>query len=99
MDSKFSQRIRDVLTYSREEAVRLGNETVGTEHVFLGLLRDGEGIAIDILISMGVNLTEIRKAIEKRIKASDALKMTEADNLPLTRHVERVLKLVYLEAR
>ncbi|MBI5540916.1 MAG: ATP-dependent Clp protease ATP-binding subunit [Bacteroidia bacterium] len=99
MDSKFSQRIKDVLSYSREEAVRLGNDVVGTEHVFLGLLRDGEGVAIDILVSMGVNLTDIRNAIEKRIKASDALKMTEADNLPLTKHVERVLKLVYLEAK
>jgi ATP-dependent Clp protease ATP-binding subunit ClpC len=99
MDSKFSQRIKDVLSYSREEAVRLGNDVVGTEHVFLGLLRDGEGIAIDILVSMGVNLTDIRNSIEKRIKASDALKMTEADNLPLTKHVERVLKLVYLEAK
>jgi len=99
MDAKFSQRIKDVLAYSREEAVRLGNETVGTEHLFLGLLRDGEGMAIDILISMGVNLTEIRKLIEKKIKANDALKMSEADNLPLTKHVERVLKLVYLEAK
>ncbi len=99
MDAKFSQRINDVLNYSREEAVRLGNEVVGTEHLFLGLLRDGEGIAIDILISLGVNLTEIRKAIEKKIKANDALKMSEVDNLPLTKHVERVLKLVYLEAK
>ena len=99
MDSKFSQRIKDVLAYSREEAVRLGNETVGTEHLFLGMLRDGEGMAIDILTSMGVNLTEVRKSIEKRIKASDALKMSEVDNLPLTKHVERVLKLIYLEAK
>ncbi len=99
MDSKFSQRINDVLNYSREEAVRLGNEVVGTEHLFLGLLRDGEGVAIDILISLNVNLTEIRKAIEKKIRANDALKMSEVDNLPLTKHVERVLKLVYLEAK
>ncbi len=99
MDSKFSQRIKDVLAYSREEAVRLGNETVGTEHLFLGMLRDGEGMAIEILTSMGVNLTDIRKSIEKRIKASDALKMSEVDNLPLTKHVERVLKLIYLEAK
>jgi len=99
MDSKYSQRINDVLNYSREEAVRLGNEVVGTEHLFLGLLREGEGIAIDILISLGVNLTEIRKLIEKKIKAKDALKMSEVDNLPLTKHVERVLKLVYLEAK
>ena len=76
MDSKFSERIKEVVAYSREEAVRLGNETVGTDHVFLELLRDCECMAIDILISMGVNLTEIRKLIEKRIKASDALKMS-----------------------
>ena len=47
MDAKFSQRIRDVLSYSKEEAVRLGNNHLGVEHLFLGILRDGEGLAID----------------------------------------------------
>jgi ATP-dependent Clp protease ATP-binding subunit ClpC len=49
MDSKFSPKIKEVLSYSREEAIRLGNEYIGTEHIFLGILRDGEGVAIDIL--------------------------------------------------
>ena len=49
MDSKFSPRIKDVLSYSREEAIRLGNDHIGTEHIFLGIIRDGEGIAIDVM--------------------------------------------------
>ena len=55
MDAKFSQRIKDVLSYSKEEAIRLGNTHIGTEHLFLGILRDGEGLAIDVLVSLGAN--------------------------------------------
>ena len=73
MDSQFSPRIKDVLTYSREEAIRLGNEQIGPEHIFLGILRDGEGIAIDILTNLGVNLTEIKKAIEDSLRTESEI--------------------------
>ncbi|RUT79802.1 ATP-dependent Clp protease ATP-binding subunit [Ancylomarina longa] len=98
MDSKFSPRIKDVLSYSKEEAERLGNTAIGTEHLFLGILREGEGIAVDILISLGVDLYDIRKSIEKQLK-SDSISELDQENIPLQRSAERVLKLIYLEAK
>ena len=68
MDSQFSPRIKDVLSYSREEAIRLGNESIGLEHIFLGILRDGEGVAIEILTNLSVNLSEIKQSIEEKAK-------------------------------
>ena len=63
MDAKFSQRIKDVLSYSKEEAIRLGNHEIAPEHLLLGILREGEGVAIDILVSLGVNLYQLKKDI------------------------------------
>ena len=68
MDSKFSPKIRDVLSYSREEAIRMGNDFIGTEHIFLGILRDGEGVAMDILSNLGIDINELKKTIETEIK-------------------------------
>ncbi len=99
MDSKFSQRIKDVLSYSKEEAIRLGNPHIGTEHLFLGILRDGEGIAIDILLNMGVDLYSLRKTIEERIRPKTRITLNDADNIPLLKSAEKVLKIVYLEAK
>ncbi len=99
MDAKFSQRIRDVLSYSKEEAIKLGNSHLGVEHLFLGILRDGEGIAIDLLMMLGVDLYEIKKAIEKNLKKEEYLNLKETDKLPLLKNTEKVLKIIYLEAR
>jgi ATP-dependent Clp protease ATP-binding subunit ClpC len=99
MDAKFSQRIKDVLTYSKEEAIRLGNREIGPEHLFLGILREGEGVAINVLISLRVNLYELRKDIEATLAPAGPVKVTETDNIPLLKSSERVLKLVYLEAK
>ncbi len=99
MDAKFSQRIRDVLTYSKEEAIRLGNEHLSVEHLFLGILRDGEGVAIDLLLLLGVELYEIKRIIENNLKKDTALKIEDSENLPLLKSTERVLKLIYLEAK
>jgi ATP-dependent Clp protease ATP-binding subunit ClpC len=99
MDSKFSQRIKDVLTYSKEEAIRLGNTEIAPEHIFLGILREGEGIAIDVLISLGANLYDLRKEIEAEISPAGPVKITSTDNIPLLKSSERILKLVYLEAK
>ncbi len=99
MDAKFSQRIKDVLTYSKEEAIRLGNREIGPEHLFLGILREGEGVAINVLISLRVNLYELRKDIEATLAPAGPVKVTESDNIPLLKSSERILKLVYLEAK
>jgi ATP-dependent Clp protease ATP-binding subunit ClpC len=99
MDAKFSQKVKDVLSYSREEAIRLGNTNIGTEHLFLGIVRDGEGIAIDVLAGLGINLHETRKVIEDHIRNEKPASLAELENLPLLKTAERVLKLVYLEAR
>ena len=99
MDAKFSQRIRDVLSYSKEEAVRLGNTHLGIEHLFLGILRDGEGIAIDVLLLMGAELYDLKKGIEDFVRKGEIPHITDIDNLPLLKGTERILKLIYLEAR
>jgi len=64
MEAKFSQRVKDVLIFSREEAVRLGNDYIGLEHLLLGIIREGEGLAIKILNTLGVDLNEVRRKIE-----------------------------------
>ena len=97
MDSQFSPRIKDVLTYSREEAIRLGNEQIGLEHIFLGILREGEGIAIDILTNLGVNLSEIKEAIETSLRTDNII--DPQASVQLLKSAEKALKLVYLEAR
>ena len=67
MDSQFSPRIKDIIGYSREEAIRLGNDYIGQEHLILGILSDGEGIATDVLEQLGLNLAEIKRLIEKKV--------------------------------
>lgn len=98
MEAKFSQRVKDVLTYSREESLRLGNDYIGVEHLLLGIIREGEGMAIQILNLLNVDIKEVRKLIENAIGVSvkrDKL----AENLPLVKQAERALKLTYLEAK
>lgn len=97
MDSKFSPKIKDVLSYSREEAIRLGNDYIGLEHIFLGILRDGEGVAIDLLNNMGIDLFDLKKDVEKEIKENKALEPTAS--IQLLKEAEKSLKIVYLEAR
>ena len=98
MEAKFSQRVKDVLTYSREEALRLGNNYIGLEHLLLGILREGEGLAVKLLMDFGINLEELRQSIEKSIAGrNDRQEMPE--NLPLLRQAERALKITYLEAK
>jgi ATP-dependent Clp protease ATP-binding subunit ClpC len=99
MDAQFSQRIKDVLGYSKEEAVRLGNSHISVEHLFLGILRDGEGLAIDVLVVLGVELYDLRMAIEKSIRNEQPSTATDPDSLPLLKSAERILKLTHLEAR
>ena len=99
MDSKFSKRIKDVLSFSREEAIRLGNDYIGTEHIFLGLLREGEGIGVDTLMQLGVDLPDVKSTLEARIRPSNPDYDALPENLPLLKPAERALKLIYLEAK
>jgi ATP-dependent Clp protease ATP-binding subunit ClpC len=98
MEAKFSQRVKDVISFSREEAIRLGNDYIGPEHLLLGILREGEGMAVQIMMYFGIDLTEMRQSIERMV-ASPGEPVRRAENLPLVRQAERALKITYLEAR
>jgi ATP-dependent Clp protease ATP-binding subunit ClpC len=99
MDSQFSQRVRDILGYSKEEAIRLGNSHISPEHLFLGILRDGEGVAVEILINQGIDLMVLKGSLEKSIKVESPVSVADNEVIPLLRSTERILKLVYLEAK
>lgn len=98
MEAKFSQRVRDVLSFSREEAIKLGNESIGIEHLFLGILREGKGIAFHLMAEMGMDLIKIKKLIEKSIK-KEGRSAPSQEGIPFVRQAERTIKLTYLEAR
>lgn len=98
MNFNFSNKVNDILSYSREEAVRLGNDVIMVDHLFLGILRDGESDAIDVLKSLSLNLIEIRNKIENYLKKDRPLLLSESDQLPLSKAASRILKLVDLEA-
>ncbi len=97
MKNNFSHRVQMVIQYSREEALRLGHDYIGSEHLLLGLIREGEGIAIEILKNLGCDLDEIKKSIEDATKTSGGT-MT-IGNLPLTKRAEKILKMTYIEAK
>ncbi|MFM1931920.1 MAG: hypothetical protein RL226_1223, partial [Bacteroidota bacterium] len=98
MEARFSPRVKDVISYSREEALRLGHDYMGVEHLLLGIIREGEGMAIRILKNLGVNVPELRKQIEGSIKVSSG-KSLNLNQIPLVKQAERALKVTYLEAR
>ncbi|WP_046745828.1 ATP-dependent Clp protease ATP-binding subunit [Kordia zhangzhouensis] len=101
MDDNFSPRVKDVIAYSKEEALRLGHDFIGTEHLMLGLLRDGSGKAINILSALDVDLTHLRRKVEILSPANPnvAVASNEKRNLHLTRQAERALKTTFLEAK
>jgi len=98
MEAKFSPRVKDVISYSREEAIRLKHDYIGTEHLLLGLIREGDGMAIKILKHAGIDTTELRKSIEDAVKGS-SMSRAPIGNMPLTKQAEKVLKITYLEAK
>jgi ATP-dependent Clp protease ATP-binding subunit ClpC len=99
MEAKFSQRVKDVISFSREEALRLGNDFIGVEHLLLGLIREGDGKAIVVLQEFHLDLKLIRKEIEQNLTRSSAVGTKSLANIPLVKQAERVLKLTYLEAK
>ncbi len=101
MDDNFSPRVKDVLAFSKEEALRLGHDFIGTEHLLLGILRDGGGKAVHILDGMDIDLDQLRRKTEILTPATtehDNLSK-EKKNLRLTRQAERALKTTFLEAK
>ncbi len=101
MDDNFSPRVKDVIAYSKEEALRLGHDFIGTEHLMLGLLRDGSGKAISILDALDVDLNHLRRKVEILSPANPNASPMQKDkkNLHLTRQAERALKTTFLEAK
>jgi len=101
MDDNFSPRVKDVIAYSKEEALRLGHDFIGTEHLMLGLLRDGNGKAISILDALDVDLDHLRRKVEILSPANPNSGSIQKDkkNLHLTRQAERALKTTFLEAK
>ncbi|GAB5418508.1 MAG: ATP-dependent Clp protease ATP-binding subunit [Crocinitomicaceae bacterium] len=101
MEAKFSQRVKDVISFSREEALRLGNDFIGVEHLLLGLIREGDGKAISVLHEFHLDLKMIRKEVEQNLSksAAKAIGTQNLTNIPLVKQAERVLKLTYLEAK
>lgn len=101
MDDNFSPRVKDVIAFSKEEALRLGHDFIGTEHLMLGLLRDGSGKAINILNALEVDLNHLRRKVEILSPANPniAVASNQKKNLHLTRQAERALKTTFLEAK
>ena len=94
----FTERVRKVLAMAREEAARLHHEYVGTEHILLGLIREGEGVAAAVLQNLSVDLDEIQQKIEEQVKKGKAAQPTGPD-LPYTSRAKKVLELAMAEAR
>ena len=99
MEAKFSNRVKEVISLSREEALRLGHDYIGTEHLLLGMIREGEGVAVSILKKLGISMDELRAAIERAVKGTANHNVKNMANIPLTRQSEKVLKITYLEAK
>ncbi len=98
MEAKFSPRLKEVIQYSREEAIRLGHGYIGTEHLLLEIIREGEGKALTCLKALQIDLLRLKKSIEDNIKDT-ASRTTNLGNIPLTKQAEKALKITYLEAK
>lgn len=99
MDAKFSPKVKDVISYSKEEAIRLGHDYIDPCHLLLGLIREGDGQAIKTLKSLGVDLERLKKSIEDAIKGTATANVVNAENIPLTKQAEKILKITFLEAK
>ncbi len=97
MDGNFSERVQEVIRLSREEALRLGHDYIGTEHLLLGIIREGQGVAIKILKSLDCDLIKLKKAIEDLVKISGGT--LTIGNIPLTKQAEKVLRITQNEAK
>src|SRR6201989_2323825 len=99
MDNNFSAQVKEIISYSREEALRLGNDFIGTEHLLLGLIRDGDNTAIKVLKQLNVDLYELRKEVELAVKDKTGKNIANINSLPLTKQAEKVIRVTVLEAK
>ncbi|HEV7333699.1 MAG TPA: ATP-dependent Clp protease ATP-binding subunit [Flavisolibacter sp.] len=99
MDNNFSSQVKEIISFSREEALRLGNDFIGTEHLLLGLIREGDNTAIRILKSFNVDLYELRKEVELAVKDKTGKNIANINSLPLTKQAEKVIRVTVLEAK
>ena len=99
MDAKFSPRVREVIGYSREEALRLGHHYIGIEHILLGLIREGDGNAVKILLHLDVDLEDLRKVVESGMEPASAMRPPDKDKIGLIKQAEKMLKITFLEAK
>lgn len=99
MDNNFSAQVKEIISFSREEALRLGNDFIGTEHLLLGLIREGDNTAIKILKSFNVDLYELRKEVELAVKDKTGKNIANINSLPLTKQAEKVIRVTVLEAK
>ena len=99
MDAKFSPRVKDVISYSREEALRLGHDYIGVEHLLLGIIREGQGVAIKMIKSSGIDTKKLRKKLESKLESGQLNEVKNSVNIPLLKQAEKVLKITYLEAK
>ena len=99
MDAKFSPRVKEVISYSREEALRLGHDYIGVEHLLLGIIREGEGVAMKMIESSGINSKDLRKKLESKLDSGQISELKSSGNIPLLKQAEKVLKITYLEAK
>ncbi|MFZ9980930.1 MAG: ATP-dependent Clp protease ATP-binding subunit [Cyclobacteriaceae bacterium] len=99
MEAKFSNRVKEVISLSREEALRLGHNYIGTEHLLLGMIREGEGVAVSLLKKLGVQLDTLKTEIENVSRTTGNQDVKSLTNIPLTKASEKVLKITYLEAK
>ena len=99
MEAKFSDRVKEVISLSKEEALRLGHDYIGSEHLLLGIIREGEGTAVGLLKKMGVVLEELRETIEKTTRGTATGNVKNLSNIPLTRQSEKILRITQLETK
>ena len=99
MDNNFSAQVKEIISFSREEALRLGNDFIGTEHLLLGLIREGDNTGLRILKSFNIDLYELRKEIELAVKDKTGKNVANINSLPLTKQAEKVIRVTVLEAK
>ncbi|MFY8023834.1 MAG: ATP-dependent Clp protease ATP-binding subunit [Sediminibacterium sp.] len=99
MDNNFSAQVKEIISFSREEALRLGNDFIGTEHLLLGLIRDGDNTAIKVLKQLDIDLYELRKEVELAVKDKTGKNIANINSLPLTKQAEKVIRVTVLEAK
>lgn len=99
MEPKFSQRVKEVISLAREEALRLGHDYIGTEHLILGMIREGDGMGLELIKKTGIRVSDLKQSIESATRGTATNNIKNLANIPLTRQSEKVLKITHLEAK